>query len=42
MPDTTTCSTPKPRAGIKGLDVYRVAVEFYRFCASPPAAAAGT
>jgi four helix bundle protein len=30
MQDTATCSTPKPRAGIEGLDVYRVAVEFYR------------
>ena len=28
--DTATCSTPKLRAGIEGLDVYRVAVEFYR------------
>ena len=30
MQDAATCSTPKPRAGIEGLDVYRVAVEFYR------------
>ena len=30
MQDTATCSTPKRRAGIEGLDVYRVAVEFYR------------
>jgi four helix bundle protein len=27
---TATLSTAKPRAGIEGLDVYRVAVEFYR------------
>jgi four helix bundle protein len=31
MQDTnTTGSTPKPRTGIEGLDVYRVAIEFYR------------
>ena len=30
MQDTATLSTAKPRAGIEGLDVYRVAVEFYR------------
>ena len=30
MQDTATCSTPKPRTGIEGLDVYSVAIEFYR------------
>jgi four helix bundle protein len=30
MENTTNCSVPKPRAGIQGLDAYRVAVEFYR------------
>ena len=30
MEDAATCSTAKPRAGIEGLDVYRVAIEFYR------------
>ncbi|HEX7501166.1 MAG TPA: four helix bundle protein [Polyangia bacterium] len=30
MQDTTTSSAPKPRTGIEGLDVYRVAVELYR------------
>ena len=30
MENTTTCSAPKPRTGIQGLDAYRVAVEFYR------------
>jgi four helix bundle protein len=30
MENTTTCSAPKPRIGIQGLDAYRVAVEFYR------------
>jgi hypothetical protein len=30
MQDTATCSTPRPRAGIEGLDVYRVSVESYR------------
>ena len=30
MENLTTCSAPKPRTGIEGLDAYRVAVEFYR------------
>jgi four helix bundle protein len=30
MENATTCSAPKPRAGIRGLDAYRVAVDFYR------------
>jgi four helix bundle protein len=30
METVTTCSAPKPKAGILGLDAYRVAVEFYR------------
>jgi four helix bundle protein len=30
MENVTTCSTLNPRAGIQGLDAYRVAVEFYR------------
>ena len=30
MENATTCSAPKPTAGIQGLDAYRVAVEFYR------------
>jgi len=30
MENIATCSVPKPRAGIQGLDAYRVAVEFYR------------
>jgi four helix bundle protein len=30
MQDNVTSSIPKPRAGIEGLDAYRVAVEFYR------------
>ena len=30
MEDATTCSAPKPKAGLPGLDAYRVAVEFYR------------
>ena len=30
MHSIATSTTPKPRAGIEGLDVYRVAVQFYR------------
>jgi four helix bundle protein len=30
MQDTATGPTPKPRAGTEELDVYRVAVDFYR------------
>jgi four helix bundle protein len=30
MENATTCSAPKPKAGIQGFDAYRVAVEFYR------------
>ena len=30
MNEIVATSTPKPRAGIEGLDVYRVAVQFYR------------
>ncbi len=30
MQDIATGTNPKPRAGIEGLDVYRVAVQFYR------------
>jgi four helix bundle protein len=30
MENAVTRSTPTPRAGIEGLDAYRVAIEFYR------------
>jgi len=30
MENATTCSAPKPKAGIEGLDAYRIAIEFYR------------
>jgi four helix bundle protein len=30
MQSVAASPTPKPRAGIEGLDVYRVAVQFYR------------
>jgi four helix bundle protein len=30
MQDTATSSTPRTRAGVEGLDVYRVTAEFYR------------